>query len=139
MVNVILKVKFSSPVELSSKQTSLNDRWFMLENKKIKYSSSSSSGSSQQQRNRNISEIILEFDKEHVNLIETVVVLDFDTGFKDLVADAAASSPSTLLASKNVLDLHEEETIVQKLTIIMLVNEGINVVKRGRWKVMRMA
>ena len=108
------KVKFSSPVELSSKQTSLNDRWFMLENKKIKYSSSSSSGSSQQQRNRNISEIILEFDKEHVNLIETVVVLDFDTGFKDLVADAAASSPSTLLASKNVLDLHEEETIVQK-------------------------
>ena len=98
------KVKFSSPVELSSKQTSLNDRWFMLENKKIKYSASSSSGCSQQQRNRNISEIILEFDKEHVNLIETVVVLDFDTGFKDLVADAVASSPSTLLASKNVLD-----------------------------------
>ena len=61
--------------------------WYMIDSKRIEFTGFARS--SQHKRYKQISEIMLDFHQDCLNLVENVVVLDFDHRFKDMASSSA--------------------------------------------------
>ena len=72
------KIEVSSPVQFSP-NSGMSDTWYMIDSKRVEFTGFA--GSSQHKRYKQISEIMLDFHQDCLNLIENVIVLEFRSSF----------------------------------------------------------
>ena len=105
------KIEISSPVHFSP-ASGMNDMWYMIDSKRIEFTGFARS--SQHKRYKQISEIMLDFHQDCLNLVENVVVLDFDHRFKDMASSSALHLSCKSHETSVNEEWREEDTILQK-------------------------
>ena len=105
------KIEVSSPVRFSP-VSGISDIWYMMDSKRVEFTGFA--GSSQRKRYKQISEIMLDFHQDCLNLVENVIVLDFDHRFKDMAANSASRLSSKVRENSVNEEWREEDTILQK-------------------------